>query len=291
VKAARRFAVVGDPIGHSLSPVMQGAALRALGLPHTYDAVRATADELPGVVARLREGEYDGLNVTVPHKVRVLSLVDALDESARVAGAANTLVRGPGGRLVAHNTDAPALAAELARLAGSRAWPANGCGLVLGAGGAARAAIVALGVHLGIGEVAVRARAFADPARRDAFVRTAPHPVTAEPWAPSGAREARTIAIVQATSAGMRGADGGQSGGGEDVARVVAWDALAPGAVAIDVVYAPRDTPWLWAARRRGLRCDDGLGMLARQGALALELWLADEGVKAPLEAMRAALE
>jgi shikimate dehydrogenase len=61
--------------------------------------------------------------------------------------------------------------------------------------------------------------------------------------------------------------------------------------VAIDVVYAPRDTPWLGAARRRGLPCDDGLGMLARQGALALELWLADLGVKAPLEAMRAALE
>jgi shikimate dehydrogenase len=293
---ARRFAVVGDPVGHSMSPVMQGAAMRALGLPHTYDAVRATADELPGVVARLREGDYDGLNVTVPHKERVLSLVDALDESARVAGAANTLVRGPDGRLVAHNTDAPALAAELARLGGSGPWPADGCGLVLGAGGAARAAIVALGVHLGIRDIAVRARAFADPARRDAFVRTAPRPVTPEPWAPSGPREARTIAIVQATSAGMRRADGGQDAGAQDAAgqavtSVVAWDALAPSAVAIDVVYAPRDTPWLRAARRRGLRCDDGLGMLARQGALALELWLADEGVKAPLDAMRAALE
>jgi shikimate dehydrogenase len=282
----RRFAVVGDPVGHSKSPAMHSAALRALGLPHTYDAVRATSDELPGVVARLREGQYDGLNVTVPHKEGVLSLVDALDESARVAGAANTLVRDPSGRLVAHNTDAPALAAELAGLAGSRSWPADGWALVLGSGGAARAAVAALGVHLGVGEIAVRARAFSDPARREAFVRTAPHPVTPELWAPSGLRERRTIAVVQATSAGMRGADAG-----EEVARVVAWDALPPSAVAIDVVYAPRDTPWLRAARRRGLRSDDGLGMLARQGALALELWLADEGVQAPLEAMRAALE
>jgi shikimate dehydrogenase len=296
---ARRFAVVGDPVGHSKSPVMQGAAMRALGLPHTYEAVRATADELPGVVAQLRAGVYDGLNVTVPHKERVLALVDALDESARVAGAANTLVRASDGRLVAHNTDAPALAAELVRLAGSPplvqeagasvsapAWPAGGRALVLGSGGAARAAILALGVHLGIRDIAVRARAFADPARCDAFVRTAPHPVTPEPWAASPEGESRTIALVQATSAGMRGADGGGA-----VASVVAWDALAPTAVAIDVVYAPRDTPWLDAARRRGLRCDDGLGMLARQGALALELWLADLGVKAPLEAMRAALE
>jgi shikimate dehydrogenase len=283
---ARRFAVVGDPIAHSKSPVMQAAAIRALGLPHTYEAVRATADELPRVVAELRDGAYDGLNVTVPHKERVLSLVDALDESARVAGAANTIVRDPDGRLVAHNTDAPALAAELAALAGSVVWPAARRALVLGSGGAARAAVAALGVHLGIRDIAVRARAFADAARCEAFVRTAACPVTPEPWAASSEREARTIAVVQATSAGMRGA-----GGGDAVASVVAWDALAADAVAIDVVYAPRDTPWLGAARRRGLRCDDGLGMLARQGALALELWLADLGVKAPLAAMRAALE
>jgi shikimate dehydrogenase len=293
--SARRFAVIGDPIGHSKSPVMQGAAMRALGLPHSYEAVRVTVDDLPAIIARLRAGEYDGFNVTVPHKERVLSLVDALDESARVAGAANTLVRTSDGRIVAHNTDAPALAAELSELAGSRGqwpatsprgWPTSARALVLGSGGAARAAVAALGAHLGVREIAVRARAFADPIRRDAFVRTAPYPVVAEPWEPSVEGEKRTFALVQATSAGMRGADDGAS-----VARVVAWDALQPVAVAIDVVYAPRNTPWLAAARRRGLRCDDGLGMLARQGALALELWLAADGVKAPLQAMRAALE
>jgi shikimate dehydrogenase len=280
---ARRFAVVGDPVGHSKSPAMQAAAMRALGLPHTYEAVRATADELPRVVAMLRDGAYDGLNVTVPHKERVLSLVDALDPSARLAGAANTLVRDDDGRLVAHNTDAPALAAELRRLAGD--WPPRqgGRALVLGSGGAARAAIAALGVHLGVGEIAVRARSFADEGRRDAFVAGAPCPVRAEPWGALAAAEQHTMAIVQATSGGMLGADAG-----EGVAAVVAWDALPPEAVAIDVVYAPRDTPWLRAARRRALRCDDGLGMLARQGALALELWL---GVRAPIEVMRAALE
>ncbi len=265
---------------------MHGAALRALGLPHTYEAVQVSADALPGIVARLRSGEFDGLNVTVPHKERVLSLVDALDESARVAGAANTLVRAADGRIVAHNTDAPALAAELARLAGPGAWPAEGRALVLGSGGAARAAVAALGAHLGVRDIVVRARAFADPARRDMFVRTAPCPVNPEPWEASAPGETRTIALVQATSAGMRGADGGDT-----AASVVAWDALPRAAVAIDVVYTPRNTPWLEAARRRGLRCDDGLGMLARQGALALELWLADMSVKAPLEAMRAALE
>lgn len=278
----RRFAVIGDPVAHSKSPAMQGAAFRALGLPHTYEAVRVAAEDLPRFVARIRDGTYDGANVTVPHKERILSLVDELDASARVAGAANTLCRGADGRIVAHNTDAPALAAELQRLAGP-ASSFSGRALVLGSGGASRAAVAALGVNLGVRDIVVRARAFADRARSEAFASSAPRPVTLQPWHPAKDSEARTLAVVQATSAGMRGADPGDA-----VAAVVAWDALPLSAVAIDVVYAPRDTPWLRAARARGLRCDDGLGMLARQGALALELWL---GVAAPLEVMRAAIE
>jgi shikimate dehydrogenase len=279
----RRFAVIGDPVAHSKSPAMQAAAFRALGLPHTYEAVRVAPEELPRFVALVRDGTYDGANVTVPHKERILSLVDELDPSARVAGAANTLCRGAGGRIVAHNTDAPALAAELQRLAGPRSSWSGSRALVLGSGGASRAAIAALGVNLGVRDIAVRARAFDDRARSEAFASNAPRPVTLQPWRPSPESEARTLAVVQATSAGMHGADPGDA-----VAAVVAWDALPPSAVAIDVVYAPRDTPWLRAARARGLRCDDGLGMLARQGALALELWL---GVVAPLEVMRAAIE
>lgn len=278
-----RFAVVGDPVGHSKSPVMHAAAFRALGLPHTYEAVLATAGDLPRVVAMLRDGTYAGLNLTVPHKERVLPLADDLDSSARVAGAANTLARTADGRIVAYNTDAPALAAELKRLAGGAPVPAGARGLVVGSGGAARAAVAALGVNLAVADIVVRARAFADDARAEAFASSAPRAVTPQPWRAAPESEARTFAIVQATSAGMRGADPG-----EEVAAIVAWDALPADCVAVDVVYAPRDTPWLRAARGRGLRCDDGLGMLARQGALALELWL---GVEAPLAAMRAALE
>jgi shikimate dehydrogenase len=263
---------------------MQMAAMRALGLPHTYEAVHATAAELPAVVQQLREGAFDGLNVTVPHKERVLALADALDASAQVAGAANTLVRRDG-RLVAYNTDAPALADELRRLAGASWAPRRA--LVLGSGGAARAAVTALGVHLGIADIAVRARSFADAARREAFVATSPRPVRAEAWSASSEGEAATDVVVQATSAGMRG-----GAPGDEVTRVVAWQALPASAIALEIVYAPRDTPWLQAARARGLRCDDGLGMLAGQGALALELWLGGfPGGASPLAAMRAALE
>jgi shikimate dehydrogenase len=283
---ARRFAVVGDPVAHSRSPAMHAAAYRALGLPHRYEAVRATPSELPRIVDALREGAYDGLNLTVPHKVQGLLLADEVDPSADFVGATNTLVRTAGGRVVAHNTDAPALAAELRRLAAlgpsATSWT-NARVLVLGSGGAARAAVAACAA-LDVGEVVVRARAFEDPARRDRFTGSVPgHQVDPQPLHPSPSSERRTVAVIQATSAGMRGVDAG-----EVVADAVAWSALPGEAIAIDVVYAPRDTPFLRAARARGLRADDGLGMLARQGALAFELWL---GLPAPLDVMRAALE
>src|SRR5262245_683652 len=119
-----RFAVVGDPIAHSKSPRMHAAAYRALGMAHTYEAIRASADGLPGVVARLRAGELAGRNGPVPHKVAVLALADEVAPSARAVGAANTLVRDAAGRITAHNTDVPALADELrALLARARPRP------------------------------------------------------------------------------------------------------------------------------------------------------------------------
>jgi shikimate dehydrogenase len=279
-----RFAVIGDPVGHSRSPAMHAAAYEALGLPHTYRAVRVATEDLPRVVDDLRAGAFHGLNVTVPHKERVLAWVDEIDATARAIGAANTLVRSAEGRVSAHNTDAPALAAEVQALldAASGPRPVRGRALVLGSGGAARAAVAAART-LGFRDIAVRARSFADDARRERFVGGSPAPVAPQLWAASPESERETALVIQATSAGMRGADPG-----EDVASVVAWDRLPEGAVAYDVVYAPRDTPFLRRARARSVPCDDGLGMLARQGALAFELWL---GRPAPLDVMRAALE
>ncbi len=180
----------------------------------------------------------------------------------------NTLVLAGDGRVVAYNTDAPALAAELSALVASGHRVADLRALVLGSGGAARAARTALTDLLGLRDVVARARSPREGA---------------QPWLPSPESEATTRLVVQATSAGMTGADPGEA-----VAGVVAWDALPADAAALDVVYAPPDTPFLQLARARGLRCANGLGMLARQGALALQLWLGEEP---PLDAMRAALE
>lgn len=253
---------------------MHRAAYRALGLPHTFDAHAVDEAGVRAMVDALREGRLDGINVTVPHKRLALSLADAYDETARVCGAANTLVRDRAGGVVAYNTDVPALAYELRELGASLDGRSV---LVVGAGGAARAAILAAS-RLGATAVVVRAR---NAAKAEELRMLVPG-VRIEPLTAAPRDDGSFAAIVQATSAGMQG-----GAPGEAVAEAVAWDTVDPAAVAYDVVYAPAVTPFIEAARRRGLRAESGLGMLARQGALAFEHWLA---IPAPLEVMRAAI-
>lgn len=282
-----RFALLGDPVAHSKSPVMHAAAFRALGLPHRYEAVRVREDELGAWVAKLRSGAFEGFNVTVPYKRAILAHADVLNPCAALVGAANTLVRDDAGRIIAHNTDVTAIAEELHALAPELARdPSGATGLVLGAGGAARAAVVAMARGLGIRRIAVRARSDAASLVRELepALRLAGHDVSvhAEPFAASADAERSVLFVVQATSAGMQGGEPGDA-----VAGAMAWDALPPRAAALDVVYAPAETPFLRAAAEHGLRAAGGLGMLARQGALALQLWL---GVPAPYGAMLKAL-
>jgi shikimate dehydrogenase len=316
---------------------MHAAAFRALGLPHTYERLETSEADLPARIDSLRRGEYGGLNVTVPHKARVLSLVDEVAPSARIVGAANTLVRSDDGHITAHNTDAIALTGEIVTLrvesSGVPSRPryegaelqaltdalvrAGRTTLVLGSGGAARAAVAAAATR----RIIVRARAFKDPARAADFERSlrdtlrpataveadavkrsveemrsrgvkvdvdfaeleGPTSIVASPLVASPEQDATVSCIIQATSCGMSNGPPG-----DVVAEAVAWEAVPKNAIAIDVVYAPRDTPFLRAARAQGIAARDGLGMLARQGALAFQLWL---GVEPPLEAMRAAIE
>ena len=274
---------------------MHMAAYRALGLPHTYEKLETTAAELGERVEALRRGEFAGLNVTVPHKAKVLKLVDEGHASAKATGAANTLVRTPEGRIRAHNTDMPAVAEEIARLAGNAARLRGGVGIVIGTGGAARAAIVALASHLGLGRVLVRGRSLGETGHAVAYVREIDRVLAlaggrgvavalgADGLHAPDKEDARVVAVIQATSCGMKGA-----APGEVVADAVRWEQLPADAVALDVVYAPQTTPFLERARARGLVADNGLGMLARQGALAFELWL---GVAPPVAVMRAAID
>lgn len=269
----KRFFVIGDPIGHSLSPVMHGAAFRALGLPHTFEAMRVTAAELPLVLDRVRRGEIHGLNVTVPHKVEAMALCDVLTDEASSIGAVNTLYVDHTGRLVGTNTDSDGLRADLLD---EGIAPKHV--LLLGTGGAARAAAIAmrmLGARLGIA------------GRDDAAARALVHAVgigEAVPWA--------TLAggpwdlVINATSAGMQG-------GPDGAAIADAWSRApkAPHVVAYDLVYRPRITPFLARAKAQGVRAIGGLGMLVEQGARALSIFLGtpiDRGVR---RAMRDAVE
>jgi shikimate dehydrogenase len=279
-----RFALLGDPVAHSKSPAMHAAAYRALGMDHTYEAIRATPEELAQYTDRLRRGEFGGFNVTVPHKEAVLAHVDEIDSSAKSVAAANTLVRLPSGRVIAHNTDVPALDAEVRALANGTSddvWRRS-TAIVLGSGGAARAAIASL-ARIGVKTISVRARAFADAGARERFSTSIATAAPLDLQSLEGATGGADVrCVIQATSAGMVGKDGG-----EEIARAIDFASLAQDAVAIDVVYAPPKTPFLAAAENAGLRTANGLGMLARQGALAFELWL---GVPAPYDVMLGAL-
>ncbi len=270
----RVYGVLGWPVAHSRSPAMLNAAFAAAGVDASYVRFPVAPDALADAVRGLRALGIAGANVTVPHKTSVLPLLDSVDDAARAIGAVNTVVRGEDGRLHGLNTDASGLVRALveagARLEGARA-------LVLGAGGAARAAIYGLA---GAGaEVTVAAR-------RQEAARTLWHDALSLSD-DTGLRTALTRAdvVVHATSATLLGDD-------DRATRLflaqLPLEALRPGTLITDLVYTPRDTALLRAARAHGARTLDGTAMLLHQGALAFERWT---GLPAPLEAMRAALD
>jgi shikimate dehydrogenase len=260
--------LLGHPVEHSLSPAMHNAAFRSLGLPHSYDTLDVTADALPAAVDRIRRGEILGANVTVPHKEAVMTLVDTWDGPTAEIGAANTLSRTAGGRVLASNTDAVGFeyATRALALDGARV-------LLLGAGGAARAALVVLfarGARVAIANRSIeRARTLA---------RSIPHPVDRETavvdWAVRG--ELRDVdVVVNATSLGL---------GGEDPLEGVA---LRRGLVVVDLIPTAVATPLVRRARAAGAEVVDGLPMLLQQAASSFRIWT---GRDAPVNVMRAAL-
>jgi shikimate dehydrogenase len=273
---AKRFLLLGHPVGHSVSPAIHGAAYRELGLPHRYEVVDCPSEEhVRAQVQRLRSGEVAGMNVTVPWKRVAFELCDRVDESAQRTGVCNVLALDASGQLLGSNTDARALAEEIAAL-----HPAPRSAAVIGAGGAAQAAVVAC-QSLGMREVLVGNRGWSLAQPRSAWRRAealaalgaelCAWPESADDRRPLSlpARIGQVDVIIQGTSAGMRGA-----GPGEAVSDWIPWRELAPGAVAIDVVYNPPSTPFLEAARRAQLPCTGGLGMLVRQAAAAIRIWL-----------------
>jgi shikimate dehydrogenase len=280
VSSARRFILIGHPVAHSVSPAIHQAAYTALGLGHRYELEDcADEDAVRAHVSDLRAGRIAGANVTVPYKRLALSLADRADPSARDTGVANVLSLAADGALVASNTDAAALADELAALTASAR-----VAVIIGAGGAAQAAVVSCKL-LGSEQILVSSRGWQPGREWERAERF--RELGAEPLAWPAAHGASELCerlrgadvIVQATSAGMHGA-----GPGEAVSDWIPWSELKPGAVAYDVVYNPARTPFLAAAEAARVKSSGGLGMLVRQAARAIEIWLGQMPPLAPLE-------
>ncbi|MFM7236229.1 MAG: shikimate dehydrogenase [Cyanobium sp.] len=275
--------VLGDPVRHSLSPVMHNAALRELGLNWVYLALPTPAARLATVLEGLEAMDCRGLNVTLPHKQAVAALVAERSALAEQVGAVNTLVRRAAGGWHGTNTDVEGFLAPLRGLERPR------CALVLGCGGSARAVIAGLGAQ-GVERIGVAARR---PEAWGALLESC------RAWAPalSGVSWAEGLGswlgaadlVVNTTPVGMASAtDPAATRHCPLTAEELA--ALRPGAMVYDLIYTPRPTTLLQEAAARGCRAQDGLEMLVQQGAAALRLWSGVEAV--PVEAMRqAALE
>jgi len=259
--------VIGDPVRHSLSPVIHNAAFAACGLDWVFLACEVPEGGVPDALAGARALGIEGLSVTMPHKAAAVAAVDDLSPAARLLGAVNCVAR-HGERLVGHNTDGGGFVDALASEAG---WsPAGTRCVVLGAGGAARAVTLAL-ADAGAVEVAI-------------VNRTAPNAVIAAALARDRGRVAEPgevggfDLVVNATPLGMRGHRG--------AAMPLDPELLRPDQLLVDLVYEPAETALLAAARERGLRACNGVRMLVHQAARAFELWT---GTEAPIEEMAAA--
>jgi shikimate dehydrogenase len=275
------FGIIGFPVAHSQSPAMHEAAFRALGIDAAYLRFEVEpsrlADALRGIVAL----GIDGVNVTLPHKERAAALVDDATDIARAIGAVNTIVR-EGERLVGDNTDAEGLVRALEEAGFD---PKGREVVVLGAGGAARAAVMGLG-HAGAARITVAARRAEGAARLAEELAPAAHAELSgiTLFDPSALRAAFASAalLVQATSATLD--DGALAA---ELVAALPLDALPADAWVTDLVYTPLDTAVLRAAHELSLHTVDGLGMLVHQGALAFRAFT---GRDAPVDVMRSAL-
>jgi len=273
-----QLGLIGFPLGHSLSPQLHHAALRAMGLAGTYQLTLIPPlpegqAALAETMGRLRRGELQGCNVTIPHKRNVLPLLDELTPLAQRAGSANTLFL-RSGRLVGDSTDIPGLLADLAGWLPGAATSGRHA-LILGAGGSARAGAVALqsaGWHLSIA------------ARR---------PEQAAQLAASLGGGIVTLPLESATLATCAGVElilNSTPAGMFPKIEGCPWPEelpLPPGCAVYDLIYNPAETVLLRRARAAGLPARNGLGMLVEQAALSLERW---SGLPVPRAAMWAAV-
>ncbi|MEQ9635158.1 MAG: shikimate dehydrogenase [Devosia marina] len=265
--------VIGHPIAHSRSPLIHGTWLAEHNIDGTYEAIDVAPDALPDFFSRLRAGEFAGGNVTIPHKEAVFALCDTVDELARRIGAVNTLVV-QDGAVNGTNTDYLGFLGNLD--ANAPGWSeGTQDAMIIGAGGAARAVLVALRRRYG-GKVHVLNRTLANA---QALIEEIDGPFEAHGFDAFAELAPNTGLVVNTSSIGMHGTR-------------FDWldmSLLARSTLVTDIVYTPLETPLLAAAKAGGLRTVDGLGMLLHQAVPGFAAWFGVEPEVTP--ALRARIE
>ncbi|HVU19139.1 MAG TPA: shikimate dehydrogenase, partial [Rhizomicrobium sp.] len=259
----RLAGVIGWPVSHSLSPRLHGHWLREYNIDGSYIALPVARTDFSTAIQSLRREGYRGVSVTVPHKEAAFAIAHRVDAAAKLAGAVNQLVFHEDGSIEGLNTDAPGLAASLHDAGVS---PAGRPAILLGAGGAARAAVLAL-AGLGASEIRVLNR---DKHRAEVLVSNLSSanvdlvPMALDDWRKVAGD---TVLVVNATSAGMK----------DTPSLDVALEALPKAAVICDIVYNPLETGLLKRARALHLKTVDGLGMLMHQAVPAFKAFFGIE--------------
>lgn len=269
-----KLGLIGFPVGHSLSPQIQNAALKASGLEGEYCLFPIEPHDLQGLeklLARVRSGEVTGLNVTIPHKQNVIPFLDELTPTARSIGAVNVMYMREN-RLIGDNTDAAGFLKDLKNHFAS--FPPHSSALVLGAGGSARSVAYAL-VNDGW-DVSIASRRI-EQARQLADLFQGAHAID---FNPSSLQLSNFQLIANTTPLGMTP--------NVDRSPVPDNTILSKQTKIYDLVYNPRQTKLVREARAQGLQATTGLGMLVEQAALGFELWT---GVKLPIDVFRSAVE
>lgn len=280
VKSTTRiYGIFGHPIEHSLSPVMQNNAFSELDLDSVYVAFDVPPEKISEAVSAIRALGISGINVTIPHKERIMTYLDEISSDAMLVGAVNT-ISNVEGRLIGFNTDVGGL---LRALKDDLDFTPEGKKVFLvGAGGAARAVIVALGRNY-VSEIVIANRTLSKA--EDLANEFGDHFPQVEIKAVMLRDEERikeyikgSDIVINASSAGMKG---------ENPLELPLY-LLPKSAVIYDLVYDPKDTPLLRNAKKAGIKASSGHSMLLFQGAEAFEIWT---GLVAPVKTMRKALD
>lgn len=271
----KNLGVMGWPIAHSLSPVLQNAAIAAADLDYTYMALPVKPEALAAAVNGLKALQFRGFNVTIPHKTAIMPLLDEIDKDARIIGAVNTVVNDDG-KLTGYNTDVTGfIDAMLAREFNPKAKEV----VLLGAGGAARAVVWGL-IKAGVKAINIGVR---NPKKvqplADEFSNYGS--ITVFNWDDENfsAKLAQADLLVNTTPLGMAPKI--------DAMPPVDWKLVKKTAFVYDIIYTPAETKFLREAREHGHETLNGEGMLAGQGAAAFSKWT---GVKPEIDVMKQAL-